>query len=241
MFQLQFFASDEATMCYFCSMPLQSPSSLSVLESVADPAVAKSLRVFNGESEWHSGWKNAFPEAYREKTFLNRVEGYYHRADVHTPCGTTIEFQNSPISLAELQSRETFYPNLVWVINGKKFKGFKILKHLPEVDDPRLDGFEFSHTANLTMVRKLEVLQGIPKPRVLTFHHPELRNIPLTSHLYSFTWRHPHKVWYAAQCPLIFDLGGYFLYQLKQRSQLSGAYAYLHMIPRKDFMARYVK
>lgn len=220
-------------------MPIEPMSLFNPLECVADSDSRAKLRVFSGETEWHSEWKKAFPVDYREKTFLNRAEGYYHRADVHTPCGTTIEFQNSPISLTELQSRETFYPNLVWVINGKKFKGFKILKHLPEVDDPRLADFEFSHTANLTMVRKNELI--LPKPRVLTFHHPELRDIPLTSHLYSFTWRHPHKVWYEAKCPLIFDLGGYFLYQLKQRAQLSGAYAYLHMIPRKDFITKYVK
>lgn len=219
-------------------MPIEFIPSLA---HVPDSELAKTPRFFSGESEWHSAWKAAFPVDYREKTFLNRNEAYYHRADVHTPCGTTIEFQNSPIALAELQSREAFYPNLVWVINGKKFKGFKILKHLPAVDHPKLAEFEFSHTANLTMVRKSEIGQGLAKPQILTFHHPELCDIPLTSNLYSFTWRHPHKVWYEANCPLIFDFGGYFLYQLKQRQQLSGAYAYLQMIPKKDFIARYVK
>ncbi|RZL51125.1 MAG: competence protein [Pedobacter sp.] len=201
----------------------------------------KTLRLFSGETVWHSSWKTAFPVGYREKTFLNKMQGYCHRADVYTPCGTAIEFQNSPITIDELQSREEFYPNLIWVVNGAKFKGFKILKHLPDVDDDRLANFEFSHTANLTMVRKNDALLGIAKPKVMTFHHPELRNIPLTSHYYSFTWRNPHRVWYAAKCPIIIDLGGFFLYQLKQREQLNGAYAYLHMIPRKEFIGRYVK
>ncbi|TKC10936.1 competence protein [Pedobacter polaris] len=201
----------------------------------------KVISPYPGETEWHSGWKKAFPVSYREKTFLNKLEGYYHRADVFTPCGTAIEFQNSPICVAELQSREAFYPNLIWVVNGAKFKGFKILKHLPDVDDPKLAAFEFRDTANLCMVRKSDVLSGIVKPRVLTFHHPELRHIPLTSHYYSFTWRNPHRVWYEAKCMIVIDLGGYFLYQLKQRKQSSGDYAYLHMIPRKDFIERYVK
>jgi hypothetical protein len=197
------------------------------------------LLAYPGETAWHSDWKAAFPESYREKTFLNREVGYYHRADVFTPCNTAIEFQNSPIDLAELRSREVFYPNLIWVVNGTKFKGFKVLKHLPDVDDIKLSEFEFSHTSNLTMVRKSEVLSGNPKPRVMTFHHPELRTIPLTAHYYSFRWLHPHRVWYEAKCPIIIDLGGYFLYQLKQRIQLNGNYAYLHMIPRKDFINRY--
>ena len=193
-----------------------------------------------GETPWHRDWKNAFPTTYREKTFLDSVLGQLHRADVHTPCGTTIEFQNSPITMPELKSREAFYPKLVWVINGKKFKGFKVLKALPDVDDPRIADFEFSHTANLTMIRKIDVVNSLVKPKALTFHHPELRAVPLTSHYYSFCWRHPHRVWYEAKCPIIIDLGGYFLYQLKHRKQLSGNYAYLHMVSRKSFIEQYV-
>lgn len=213
-------------------------TSLDILE--AGTAVSENiLRSYPNETAWHSDWKKAFPESYREKTFLNRTIGYYHRADIFTPCGTAIEFQNSPICLEELHSREAFYPNLIWVVNGAKFKGFKVLKHLPDVDDLRLSAYEFSHTANLTMVRKSDVLLGVDKPKVMTFHHPELRTIPLTSYYYSFRWLHPHRVWYEAKCPIMIDLGGYFLYQLKQRSQLNGNYAYLHMIPRKDFIRQY--
>jgi len=194
----------------------------------------KILTAFSGETLWHSNWKKEFPESYREKTFLNRQLGYYHRADVFTPCCTAIEFQNSPICLTELHSREAFYPNLIWVVNGTKFKGFKVLKHLPDVDDSRIAHLEFSHTANLTMVHRGE-------SKKMTFHHPELRNIPLTSHYYSFRWSNPHRVWYEAQCPIVIDLGGYFLYQLRKRRQTNGDYAYLHMIPKKEFINRYVK
>lgn len=195
------------------------------------------LKAF-GESVWHRQWKEAFPVSFREKTFYSEEQACHHRADVHTPCGTTIEFQHSPISLEELRSREAFYPNLVWVVDGKKFKGFKVLKHLPDVDDHKLADYEFSHTANLTLYRKTDLCNG--KPRLLSLGHPELFGLKLTSHYFSFTWKHPHKVWYEAKCPMIFDLGGYFLYQLKQRPQLSGAYAYLKMIPRKDFIASYL-
>ena len=199
------------------------------------------FRNFPGETPWHKNWKDAFPEAYREKTFMNKESNDYHRADVFTACGTAIEFQNSPLHLAELQSRELFYPKLVWVVNGAKFKGFKVLKALPDVNGAEIADFEFSHTSNLTMVRKSDLLAGLVKPRVMTFHHPELRSVPLTSNYYSFRWSNPHRVWYEAKCPIIIDLGGYFLYQLKQRSQLNGAYAYLHMIPRKNFIAQYLR
>ncbi|WP_316838961.1 competence protein [Pedobacter gandavensis] len=197
------------------------------------------LRTY-GESPWHRNWKKVFPASYREVSFEDKDLGELHRADIYTPCGTTLEFQNSPICLQEMESREAYYPKLVWVLNGKKFKGFRILKHLPDVNDPRLSGYEFCHTDHLSMIRKQDLLQGRGKTKVLNFLHPELRSIPLTSHYYSFCWKHPHQVWYQSKCPLIVDLGGHFLYQLKQRKQLSGDYAYLHMIPRKDFIAQYL-
>lgn len=196
------------------------------------------LPPYFSETPWHRNWKLAFPTHYREKSFFSQAQNCRHRADIHTPCGTTIEFQHSPITLAELQSREAFYPNLIWVVNGKQFKGFKILKHLPDVDDLKLQGYEFSHSQNLTLFRSQEI--GKDKPKLLTLSHPELFGLKLTADCFSFVWKHPHRVWYQAKSPMIFDLGGYFLYQLKQRQQLSGAYAYLHMIPRKDFLQRYL-
>ncbi|MGF1923411.1 MAG: competence protein [Bacteroidia bacterium] len=201
---------------------------------VLDPLSAeKSSSNCWAETLWHRDWKAAFPLGYRERTFLNRGLGYHHRADIFTPCGTAIEFQNSPICLEELRSRELFYPNLVWVVNGAKFKGFRVLKHLPDVDDPKLLNFEFSHSSNLTMVQKGQTKR-------MTFHHPLLRSITFTSHYYSFRWSNPHKVWYEAKCPIIIDLGGYFLYQLKQRIQENGNFPYLHMIPRQVFLNRYI-
>jgi hypothetical protein len=195
---------------------------------------------YRNETPWHRNWKKAFPQSYREVCFSDKALGQLHRADVHTPCGTTLEFQNSPICMEELQSREAFYPNLIWVLNGMKFKGFRILKHLPDVDDPRLCGYEFCHTDHLSMIRKSDLLSGRGRPGVLNFYHAEIKDVPLTSNYYSFCWKHPHQVWYQAKSPIIVDLGGHFLYQLKQRKQLSGDYAYLHMIPRKSFIEQFV-
>ncbi|MEJ2882179.1 competence protein CoiA family protein [Pedobacter sp. GR22-6] len=192
-----------------------------------------SLNTF-GETPWHRDWKMAFPKNYREICFWDKLSGHQHRADIHTPCGTTLEFQNSPISLEEMESREAYYPKLIWILNAKKFKGFRILKHLPDINSPRLLDYEFCQSDHLTMIRKKDLSQAIPKR--LNFHHPELRNIPLTTCYYSFCWKYPHRVWYRANCPIILDLGGHFLYQLKQRHQMSGNYAYLYLIPRKDFI-----
>ncbi len=198
------------------------------------------LRTYPGETPWHRNWKKAFPPSFREITFRDETLGQLHRADVYTPCGTTIEFQNSPICLDELKSREAFYPKLVWVLNGKKFKGFRILKHLPDVDDQRLSEYEFCHTDHLSMIRKSDISRGESKPKILNFYHPEIKRVPITSYYYSFCWKHPHQVWFQAKAPIIVDLGGHFLYQLKQRQQLSGNYAYLHIMTRKSFIGQFV-
>ncbi|WP_316805405.1 competence protein [Pedobacter nototheniae] len=194
---------------------------------------------YAGETPWHRNWKLAFPENYRERGFYDNQTGEIHRADVHTPSGITLEFQNSPITLAELNSREAFYPKLVWVLNGKKFKGFRILKNLPDVDDPALDHYEFCHSDHLSMVRKTEVLMGLTKPKVLNFYHPEIKKVAITTHYYSYCWKQPHAVWFMARAPIIVDLGGHFLYELKKRKQVSGDYAYLKLITRKSFIEMY--
>lgn len=214
---------------------------ISYISTAVIPGISSGIRLYPGETPWHRNWKKAFPESCREVSQYDNLSFEIHRADVLTPCGTTIEFQNSPISLKELRSREAFYPKLVWVLNGKKFKGFRVLKGLPDVDDPKLSNYEFCHSDHLSMIRKADLLSGITKPKILNFYHPEIKGIPFTSCYYSFCWKHPHQVWFEAKSPIIVDLGGHFLYQLKQRKQLSGNYPYLHMITRKSFVEQYVR
>src|SRR4051812_6395999 len=72
------------------------------------------------ETAWHREWKNLFPERFREVVFTDPITNEIHRADVHTSKGVTLEFQNSPIAIEELKSREAFYLKLIWVVNGLK-------------------------------------------------------------------------------------------------------------------------
>ena len=72
------------------------------------------------ESEWHRGWKNLFPDDWQEVINVDELTGEKHIADVKTPHGLVIEFQNSPIGLSELTSREAFYKNMIWIVNGER-------------------------------------------------------------------------------------------------------------------------
>jgi hypothetical protein len=69
------------------------------------------------ETEWHLVWKNKFPEDWQE--FVHQSEdGERHIADVKTDRGVVLEFQHSPLRRDERESREMFYRNMVWVVDG---------------------------------------------------------------------------------------------------------------------------
>lgn len=71
------------------------------------------------ETEWHRAWKDQFPADWQEIVH-HAKDGERHIADVKTHDGWVLEFQNSNIAPEERRSRETFYPKMVWVVNGAK-------------------------------------------------------------------------------------------------------------------------
>lgn len=74
------------------------------------------------ETEWHRNWKDQFPGDWQEKIRFDSVTNEKHIADICVPASKlVIEFQNSPISKAELESRERFYKKMIWVVNAKTF------------------------------------------------------------------------------------------------------------------------
>ena len=87
---------------------------------------------WENETAWHREWKNKFPLECREVSHVAE-DGEIHRADVKTPTGIVIEIQHSTMTDAERISREEFYQNLVWVIDGAVFKdNFDIYHMLPD-------------------------------------------------------------------------------------------------------------
>lgn len=89
---------------------------------------------WENETEWHRTWKNLFPAECREISHV-AADGEIHRADIKTPTGIVIEVQHSAMTDAERRSREDFYGNLVWVIDGRGFRdNFDIYHLLPAPD-----------------------------------------------------------------------------------------------------------
>lgn len=86
---------------------------------------------WENETPWHRDWKNLFPLECREVSHIAH-DGEIHRADIKTPTGIVIEVQHSSMTDAEKTSREEFYGNLVWVVDGSGFRqNFSIYDGLP--------------------------------------------------------------------------------------------------------------
>lgn len=72
------------------------------------------------ETDWHLNWKAKFPQKSQEVVITKN--GDTHRADVKTKEGIVLEFQNSSISYSDIEKREEFYGNMLWVVNAEDFK-----------------------------------------------------------------------------------------------------------------------
>ena len=87
---------------------------------------------WENETDWHREWKSHFPEDCREVSHT-APDGEVHRADIKTPTGIVIEVQHSTMSDEERESRESFYGNLIWILDGRNFrKSFHLGYMLPE-------------------------------------------------------------------------------------------------------------
>lgn len=83
------------------------------------------------ETKWHRAWKNLFPTEWQEVVHFDQV-GEKHIADVKTPQDLVIEFQHSFLKPEERISREAFYGNMVWIVDGTRLK-----RDLPRFVDGR--------------------------------------------------------------------------------------------------------
>jgi len=74
------------------------------------------------ETEWHRSWKNNYNTDWQEFSFEDPNTSEKHIADIHTTHNLVIEFQHSSIDPKERKSREIFYKNMIWVVDGTRLK-----------------------------------------------------------------------------------------------------------------------
>ncbi len=201
------------------------------------------------ETEWHREWKNKFPEDYREVSFQNQETKEFHRADVHTKDGVTIEFQNSPLSVEEFNQRNGFYKKLIWVVNGSPFTtSFKFEGNIPNPDDPRLNNFEMREKV---FFKKEDILQPRIQARpwlldkterllrVYGLNCPELKGVEVSSNHYLFSWKNKRKLWFQSDAIIFLDFGDDFLHRLRKREQHIGVFWYIQKVKKIAFIKKY--
>jgi hypothetical protein len=185
---------------------------------------------WENETDWHREWKNLFPEECREISYT-APDGEVHRADLVTPTGIVIEFQHSQMSDAERMSRESFYRNLVWIIDGREFrKNFDIYHLLPHPASGLAQDIVWCKAtrpmkgaAHGLFFRLSEGILENPEVTKATLKHGWIHGIheieaavneSYRGH-HQYDWVRPRRTWLDATCPVYIDLGEDFLARLE--------------------------
>lgn len=172
---------------------------------------------WENETQWHRDWKSLFPADWQEIVHIDQETGEKHVADVKTDRGLIIEFQHSAMPLKELHARETFYKNMIWIVDGRSFaKNFEIDKDpLPHPKSMLLDEIVFHSGLAAAFFKRsdLENESGTlyELHRSATIESEILRDYR-GHHFYK--WKRPRDVWYQASAPVFLDLGASELIRL---------------------------
>lgn len=187
---------------------------------------------WENETEWHRAWKNLFPEACQEISHT-APDGEIHRADIKTPTGIVIEVQHSAMTDAERQSREAFYGNLVWVIDGRGFRDNFDIYHLlpaPESEIARdiawakatrpMQGAAAGLFFRLSETQRDYPDRTITKATLTYGRIYGLRDIQAEVEQayrghHQYDWVRPRRTWLDAACPVYIDFGDDYLLRLE--------------------------
>ncbi|KVD23153.1 CoiA-like domain protein [Burkholderia ubonensis] len=184
---------------------------------------------WENETPWHREWKDLFPADCREISHV-APDGEIHRADIKTPTGIVVEVQHSAMTDAERTSREAFYGNLVWVIDGRGFRhNFDIYHALPDPASELARDLiwlkakrELRGAAAGIFFRLSECVKDYPdatkaNPRGGWYHFmheiEEQVQRACTGH-HQYDWVRPRRTWLDAACPVYIDFGEDWLAQL---------------------------
>ena len=146
---------------------------------------------------------------------------------------------------SERESREAFYGNLIWIVDGRSFNNrFHIGWILP---DPNADGLEdivWFHQTRDSILRSIDSTGTVspfwrisaerkfhpdltrenigakmpPNHLVLVHEGDDIRDQVFANYLghHQFHWTSPRRAWFDARCPVYIDFGEEVLYQLMQ-------------------------
>lgn len=182
---------------------------------------------WENETAWHRQWKSMFPTEWQEIVHFDKATGEKHIADVKTDSGFVLEFQNSPMSLEELQARESFYKKMLWIVNGENFKrNFFILNKLPKPNEEMFFDIAFCPTKKEDKGKLYwkfsenpdwdQQSDSIKLFKMYNYHQIEkhIEAAYVGHHL--FDWKRPKAVWYDSTTHVYFDFGDNNLWKLME-------------------------
>lgn len=152
-------------------------------------------------------------------------DGEIHRADIITSTGIVIEVQHSAITDLERHSRETFYQNMVWILDGSGFKKQFELHHLlPDPDIPEAQDLVWRKAARGLNGANAGIFWRLSEnPDHETELMVEVHGAHKVKHLIDtyrghqqYSWVKPRRTWLDAQCPVYIDFGDEWLLQLQR-------------------------
>ena len=109
-------------LCSCCSQPVIAKCGKQKIWHWAHKSKTACDNWWESETEWHRNWKNNYPADWQEISLFDEKIDEKHIADVRTPYNLVIEFQHSHIDTQERISREQFYKNMVWVVDGTRLQ-----------------------------------------------------------------------------------------------------------------------
>lgn len=180
---------------------------------------------WENETEWHRNWKNQFPEECREISYKDSITNEVHRADIQTATGIVIEIQHSPMTDKERISREEFYKNMIWVLDGSRFKkNFKTCHMLPDPKSELSKKIRWFKAGNNLLganngifyyqnyVESLEFDSDLVQVHSIDIIQSEIAKTYNGYHQYY--WKSPHSTWMNSTFPIYIDFGDDYLVQL---------------------------
>lgn len=206
-------------VCIYCGATVVAKCGTKNIHHWAHLDLTECDKWWESEGIWHRKWKSYFPEEWQEIVHI-ADDNEKHIADLKTNYGVIVEFQNSPISREELMSREKFYQNMIWIVNGEKFKNFHILDKLPNVESENFKDYKFPKVEKKNKGRGYFLLSENPeyfklkcyKYRNLTEILDKIEESYIGHHF--LDWKNSHNVWLSATKPVFIDLGTNDLYRL---------------------------
>ena len=179
-------------------------------------------------------------------------DGEVHRADIKTPTGIVIEVQHSTMTDEERESRESFYRNLVWILDGRSFRrSFHLGCMLPDpsaewVEDIVWDqharsAYRFSRepigdrftsfwrisdsARDYPGLTKSNMWARLPAGHLVLAHSSDEIEAEAKADYrghHQFYWTRPRKQWFDSKCPVYIDFGEDLLYRLETYDETGG-------------------